>query len=131
GAAILTWTRGGNSVRFARVPLRQREVRVGEIAATLTMPQGAGPFPAVAMVHGSGPHGREEFQVFGAYCALLGIAVLADDKRGVGESRGTYPGEGGPPPPRDRPPPGAPGGGAQPPPPPRGRAARGAALRSK
>jgi dienelactone hydrolase len=85
----LTW----NSVRFTRVPLRQREVRVGDVAATLTLPPGAGPFPAVAMVHGSGPHGREEFQVFGAYCALLGIAVLADDKRGIGQSRGTYPGE--------------------------------------
>ena len=93
GAASLTWTRGGNSVEFARVPLRQREVRIGQIAATLTLPPGPGPFPAVAMVHGSGPHGREEFQVFGAYCALLGIAVLADDKRGIGESRGTYPGE--------------------------------------
>jgi dienelactone hydrolase len=75
------------------VPLRQREVRVGAIAATLTMPAGAGPFPAVAMVHGSGAHARDEFQVFAAYCELLGIAVLADDKRGVGESRGLYPGE--------------------------------------
>jgi dienelactone hydrolase len=45
------------------------------------------------MVHGSGPHAREEFQVFAAYCELLGIAVIADDKRGVGESRGRYPGE--------------------------------------
>jgi dienelactone hydrolase len=80
-------------VRYTRVPLRQREVRVGDVAATLTLPPGAGPFPAVAMVHGSGPHGREEFQVFGAYCALLGIAVLADDKRGIGQSRGRYPGE--------------------------------------
>ena len=46
------------------------------------------------MVHGSGPQKRDEFQVFAAYCASLGIAVLADDKRGVGESGGRYPGEG-------------------------------------
>jgi pimeloyl-ACP methyl ester carboxylesterase len=45
------------------------------------------------MVHGSGATTREEFQVFASYCALLGIAVLADDKRGVGQSTGTYPGE--------------------------------------
>jgi len=93
GATSLAWTRGGSAVRYERVRLRQREVRVGDIAATLTLPPGPGPFAAVAMVHGSGPHGREEFQVFGAYCALLGIAVLSDDKRGIGQSRGTYPGE--------------------------------------
>ena len=45
------------------------------------------------MVHGSGATTREEFQVFEAWCALLGIAVLADDKRGVGQSAGRYPGE--------------------------------------
>jgi len=93
GAAGLKWTRNGASARYSRVALRQREVRLGNIAATLTLPPGSGPFPAVAMVHGSGPHGREEFQVFAAYCALLGIAVLADDKRGIGQSAGRYPGE--------------------------------------
>jgi pimeloyl-ACP methyl ester carboxylesterase len=45
------------------------------------------------MVHGSGARTRDEFDVFTAYFALRGIAVLADDKRGVGESRGTYPGD--------------------------------------
>ena len=85
----LSWT----GKHYARISLRQREVRVGVDAATLTLPPGPGPFPAVAMVHGSGLQTREEFQVFAAYCELLGIAVLADDKRGVGQSRGTYPGE--------------------------------------
>jgi pimeloyl-ACP methyl ester carboxylesterase len=84
-----TW----NGTHYARVRLRQREVRVGVDAATLTLPPGRGPFPAVAMVHGSGEHTRSEFQVFAAYCELLGIAVLADDKRGNGQSLGEYPGE--------------------------------------
>ena len=84
-----TW----NGTHYARVALQQREVRVGVDAATLTLPAAPGPFPAVAMVHGSGPATREEFQTFGAYLELLGIAVLADDKRGVGESTGVYPGE--------------------------------------
>ncbi len=36
---------------------------------------------------------RAEFEVFAAYFELIGIAVLADDKRGVGQSRGSYPGD--------------------------------------
>jgi len=88
-AAGIAW----DGTHYDRVALRQREVRIGANAATLTLPPGDGPFPAAVMVHGSGPTTREEFQVFTAYCALLGIAVLADDKRGVGQSAGTYPGE--------------------------------------
>jgi pimeloyl-ACP methyl ester carboxylesterase len=82
-----------NGLHYARVAVRQREVRIGVDAATLTLPAGAGPFAAAAMVHGSGPQTRAEFQVFAAWCELLGIGVLADDKRGVGESAGAYPGE--------------------------------------
>ena len=88
-ATGLTW----NGTHYARLLLRQREVRVGADAATLTLPPGAGPFPAVAMVHGAGPRTRDEFDVFTAYLALHGVAVLADDKRGVGESTGLYPGD--------------------------------------
>jgi uncharacterized protein len=87
----ITWRRGAGSMRYDRVALHQREVRIGALAATL--PPGRGPFPAVVMTHGSGPHARDEFQVFAAVCELLGIAVVADDKRGVGQSRGRYPGE--------------------------------------
>jgi uncharacterized protein len=82
-----------NGTHYARVALRQREVRVGANAATLTLPPGPGPFPAAVLVHGSGPATREEFQVFAAYLESLGIAVLAADKRGVGQSTGRYPGE--------------------------------------
>jgi pimeloyl-ACP methyl ester carboxylesterase len=92
-ASRITWKRGAVSRRYDRVSLSQREVRVGAIAATLTLPRGPGPFPAVVMTHGSGPHARDEFQVFAAMCELLGIAVVADDKRGVGQSGGRYPGE--------------------------------------
>src|SRR5581483_100057 len=59
----------------------------------IELPSGATPFPAVAMVHGAGPRTRDEFDVFTAYLALHGVAVLADDKRGVGESTGLYPGD--------------------------------------
>jgi pimeloyl-ACP methyl ester carboxylesterase len=93
--AIVADTRGftWKGTRYLRLALRQREVRVGLLAATLTLPPGAGPFPAAAMVHGAGPRTRDEFDIFSAYLELNGIAVIADDKRGVGESRGTYPGD--------------------------------------
>jgi pimeloyl-ACP methyl ester carboxylesterase len=79
--------------RYTRLHVRQREIRVGVDAATLSLPPGTGPFPAVAMVHGSGPTMRDEFDVFTAWLALHGVAVLADDKRGTGQSGGFYPGD--------------------------------------
>src|SRR5438876_859883 len=88
----LTWAHGGVSVRYARVALRQKEVRVGAIAGTLTLPPGAGPFAAAVMVHGSDPAGREEFQTFAAYLESVGVAVLAADKHGIGQSGGASPG---------------------------------------
>jgi uncharacterized protein len=88
-ATGFTW----NGTHYARLRLRQREVRIGVDAATLTIPPGQGPFPAVVMVHGSGERTRDEFDVFTSYFALNGVAVVADDKRGVGESEGRYPGD--------------------------------------
>ncbi len=78
---------------YTRAKLRQREVRVGVDAATLSLPPGSGPFPAVAMVHGSGRTTRDEFDVFTAWLVLHGVAVLADDKRGTGQSGSIYPGD--------------------------------------
>lgn len=69
-------------------------VRMG---GTLTMPRGAGPFPAVALVAGSGPQLRDEavlghpiFLVLADYLTRHGIAVLRYDKRGLGQSGGDY-----------------------------------------
>jgi len=84
-----TW----RGTHYARVGLRQREVRVAVDAATLTLPRGRGRFPAAVMVHGSGASDRSEFDVFTLFLALHGVAVLADDKRGVAESGGSYPGD--------------------------------------
>ncbi len=59
-----------------------------ELPATLTMPAGAGPFPAIVLVHGSGPNDRDEtlgpnkpFQDLAWGLASHGIAVLRYDKR--------------------------------------------------
>lgn len=71
---------------------RERELSVGEeplaLPATLTLPMGDGPFPAVVLVHGSGPHDRDEtigpnkpFLDLADGLADQGIAVLRYEKR--------------------------------------------------
>lgn len=69
----------------------EREVQVavtGPLPATLAMPKGAGPFPAVVLVHGSGPLDRDEtvganrpFLDIARGLAARGIAVLRYEKR--------------------------------------------------
>ena len=60
----------------------------GPLPGTLAMPTGAGPFPAVVLVHGSGPNDRDEsvggnrpFLDLARGLAARGIAVLRYDKR--------------------------------------------------
>jgi dienelactone hydrolase len=60
------------------------------LAFTLDLPEGAGPFPAVVTGHGSGRITRQDLAWFAAQWTRRGFAVLRFDKRGVGESSGTY-----------------------------------------
>jgi len=84
-------------------PYREEEVTYEnpqaktKLAATLTVPPGKGPFPAVLLMAGSGPHDRDEsimghkpFLVLADYLTRKGIVVLRADKRGVGKSTGDY-----------------------------------------
>lgn len=84
-------------------PYGEEEVTYGSkaggntLAATLTIPQGKGPFPAVLLIVGSGPHDRDEsllghkpFLVLADYLTRKGIVVLRADKRGIGKSTGDY-----------------------------------------
>jgi pimeloyl-ACP methyl ester carboxylesterase len=59
-----------------------------KLAATLRIPAGKGPFPAVVMVGGSGPQVRGAFRVLHARLLPDGVATLEYDKRGSGESGG-------------------------------------------
>lgn len=70
----------------------EREVTVGSgewaLPGTLTKPVGAGPFPAVVLVHGSGPNDRDEtfgpnktFKDLALGLGSRGVAVLRYDKR--------------------------------------------------
>ena len=70
----------------------EAEVRFGaapwELTGTLTIPTGEGPFPAVVLVHGSGPNDRDQtiglntpFRDLAWGLASQGVAVLRYDKR--------------------------------------------------
>ena len=59
----------------------------------LLLPNGRGPHPAVAFVHGSGSLGRDDWRGHPAlreHLARHGIASLCWDKPGVGESKGDW-----------------------------------------
>jgi dienelactone hydrolase len=75
-----------------RDSFKESDVRVGEgewvLPGTLTLPTGEGPFPAVVLVHGSGPHDRDEsvgpskpFRDLAWGLASQGVAVLRYEKR--------------------------------------------------
>lgn len=84
-------------------PYRVEEVRFANpeagirLAGSLTLPPGEGPWPAVALVSGSGPQDRDEtilghkpFLVIADHLTRAGIAVLRYDDRGVAESEGDF-----------------------------------------
>src|SRR5271165_695440 len=118
-----TWTQGGASTPLALKPIKdeaalepkrpqnpvkpypyyeedvsyENKVQNVTLAATLTIPQGKGPFPGVVLITGSGPQDRDEtllghkpFLVLSDYLTRHGIAVLRADDRGVGKSTGNF-----------------------------------------
>ncbi|HXB72339.1 MAG TPA: alpha/beta fold hydrolase [Candidatus Acidoferrales bacterium] len=71
---------------------KERGITVGEgewkLPGTLTVPNGAGPFPAIVLVHGSGPNDRDEtvsavkvFRDLAEGLGSRGIVVLRYEKR--------------------------------------------------
>lgn len=85
------------------LPYRQEQVKFEDkaagvqLAGTLTVPPGKGPFPAVVLISGSGPNNRNEevmghkaFLVLADYLTRKNIIVLRYDKRGIGQSGGNY-----------------------------------------
>jgi uncharacterized protein len=117
-----TWKQGGGSVPFSLVkvekpsvvvrpqepkgplPYRAEEVKYVnakaagvELAGTLTLPEGKGPFPAVILISGSGPQDRDEqvighkpFLVLADHLTRKGLAVLRFDDRGTAKSTGDF-----------------------------------------
>jgi pimeloyl-ACP methyl ester carboxylesterase len=71
-----------------------RTLRYG---ATITIPQGKGPFPAALLITGSGPQNRDEeimghkpFAVLADALTKNGFVVLRVDDRGIGKSTGRF-----------------------------------------
>ena len=65
--------------------------------ATITIPEGKGPFPAAVMITGSGPQDRDEsimghklFAVIADHLTRKGFIVLRVDDRGVAKSTGNF-----------------------------------------
>jgi uncharacterized protein len=81
---------GAVALRGTRLGLAQEEVRFvnGDVTlgGTLFLPEGSGPHAAVVLVHGSGSQTRSCVRLHAEYFARHGIAALAYDKRGSGES---------------------------------------------
>lgn len=66
-----------------------------QYGATITIPHGNGPFPALVLITGSGQENRDEelfghhpFAVIADYLTKAGYVVLRVDDRGVGQSTG-------------------------------------------
>jgi len=72
--------------------VREEAVRLASgkvnLAGTLVLPGGPGRHPAVVLFHGSGPQERD--LATARWFASQGVAALAYDKRGVGESTGDF-----------------------------------------
>jgi uncharacterized protein len=94
-AVLVVWSAGcANRASSASDNASTREETVHfasgrvPLAGTLVLPRESGRHGAVVLFHGSGPEGRNLFMArwFGAQ----GVAALAYDKRGVGESGGDF-----------------------------------------
>lgn len=65
--------------------------REATLAATLEFPStGRAPYPAIVIAHGSGRMTRQQSGFWSRRLLSMGLAVLTYDKRGVGQSTGTY-----------------------------------------
>lgn len=92
-----------DAIHAGPAPYVQRDVQFNnsaahiQLAGTLTLPKGEGPFPAVVLISGTGHNTRDEdvwghkvFLVLADALTREGLAVLRYDKRGVGGSSGNY-----------------------------------------
>lgn len=84
----------GREVRARRLELRRELVsfRNGDVAlaGTVITPPGRGPFPSIVFAHGSEGNDRHSFGPVPLALAARGFAVMVYDKRGTGNSTGTW-----------------------------------------
>lgn len=107
GVALAAWQYLGRDRVRAQTPMKPlpyaSEDAVVEatdgarLRGTLTVPRGAGPYPAVVLLGVAGPNdrdltyrGHKGFAVIADALARCGVAALRLDDRGVGESNGAW-----------------------------------------
>lgn len=61
-----------------------------KLAGNLWIPMGKGPFPAIVFIHGAGKITSQDYKYLSFFFINHGFATLIYDKRGVGESGGSY-----------------------------------------
>ena len=80
-----------------RVGTTETEVTIpaagAELAGTITQPQGTAPRGGIVVVHGAEPGQRYFYDIWVGVYTGLGLDVMTYDKRGIGSSTGSYPGE--------------------------------------
>jgi dienelactone hydrolase len=88
---------GGIRVDATRLATFSRDVTFPSsevtIAGTITVPPGGGRHPGLVILQGSGRLDRHFESISDGIYASMGFAVLSFDKRGAGQSTGTFPGE--------------------------------------
>jgi pimeloyl-ACP methyl ester carboxylesterase len=92
----LTWQQGDAQPRTAKRVATERAEQVHfrnedvQLAGTLLLPASRGKHPAIILVHGSGPESRDAILPYARFLVRRGVAILAYDKRGVGQSTGDW-----------------------------------------
>src|SRR5215472_9576762 len=96
-AGTLTIKQSGGVTTAHRVAYVEKDVTIpaqgAQLAGSITEPLGPAPHPGIVIIHGAERGERYFYDVWVGIYAAMGIAVLTYDKRGVGTSTGTYPGE--------------------------------------
>ncbi len=91
GLGLAVWLIGVLAVNAAWAQTVFVPTGDGRLAATLHLPErGEAPFPAVVLVHDSLPSDRRYMQGFVELALESGLAALAYDKRGTGQSDGRF-----------------------------------------
>lgn len=84
----------GSTTVARRIAIHDEEVKFANdsvtLAGTLLLPEGAPPYPALVLVHGSNALTRDVFGPWARFFAAHGFAVLTFDKRGTGASTGDW-----------------------------------------
>ncbi|MCI0601421.1 alpha/beta fold hydrolase [bacterium] len=94
-AQTIEWKIAEKQFSGNRLSMKQEQVEFSNgnvrLSGTLHLPSTAPPHPAVLLLHGSGKSTRYSFGPMPLFFAANGFAVLTYDKRGTGQSQGSFP----------------------------------------